>query len=54
MEYAAASLKTARDSLEKVKKSFALNPKFLSASERGQGGRPGPPSWCAERTPRLI
>jgi len=33
MEYAAASLKTARDSLGKVRKSFALNPKSVSKDQ---------------------
>jgi HlyD family secretion protein len=33
MDYAAASLKTARDSLEKVRKSFSLNPKSVSKDQ---------------------
>jgi HlyD family secretion protein len=33
MEYAAASLKTARDSLEKVRKSFSLNAKSVSKDQ---------------------
>ena len=33
MDYAAASLRTARDSLEKVRKSFALNPKSVSKDQ---------------------